>query len=83
MESEDYNIAHCIEKKVIDMVGCRPQWIKDYKSQAPVCRTKQEYCKYTGIIFTFGKVDQITLEDKFGCLKPCRYMEYRVCTFGF
>ena len=75
--SAEYNIANCLEKKIIEEIGCKPKWIKHH-SQFPVCQNKSKNLEYTSTLFKFSKMDKIKLQYESGCTKPCSYMEYRV-----
>ena len=76
--SEDYNFAKCIEEKVVDDIGCRPHWMKGLKGKLPLCIGKENYRRFMNEMFNFSIMDKIQMQSKSGCLKPCRYMEYRV-----
>ena len=76
--SEDYNFAKCIEGKVVDDIGCRPHWMKGLKGKLPLCIGKENYQRFMKEMSHFSIMDKIQMQSKSGCLKPCRYMEYRV-----
>ena len=79
--SSEYNFANCIEKKVVDDIGCRPRWlVRGYKRRGhtPVCKEKAKYQEYTDEMTRFTLMDKTQMQTKSGCLKPCEYMEYRV-----
>ena len=77
--SKEYVFQNCIYRKIISKLGCQPFWLDHIKTDFQKC---SEVSKLFDFIYYMGKLNQISTEkelvEKYSCLKPCTYMEYKV-----
>ena len=75
----DYSYLSCIYAKIIQEIGCKPYWTDFVETDFPNCNN---ITKLSQFIKTFteslGIMEDSVMLDKFNCLRPCNYMEYRV-----
>ena len=60
-------------------VGCQPYWLDYLKTGMVNCSEASQLDKflvYIGELTTTAKEEELT--QKYNCLKPCIYMEYKV-----
>ena len=78
MDSPDYKYQNCIIGKILDHIGCQPYWLNISKSHKNCTEVKnlQTFLE-TYKFMSYGTAKQI--DDYFGCLKPCTFIEYQVC----
>ena len=77
-ESLDYNFQNCIYTKLISSVGCKPYWmdIQTDKENCSEASQLDKFLEYLGDLNTISTEEELT--EKYNCLKPCIYMEYKV-----
>ena len=78
-ETIDYNFQNCIYTKIMSKVGCQPYWLDYLKTSMVNCSEASQLDKflvYIGELTTTAKEEELT--QKYNCLKPCIYMEYKV-----
>ena len=76
-ESSDYKYQDCIIGKILDRIGCQPFWVNISESHKS-CTEVEKLQKFLEIykFMSYGTASQIN--DYFGCLKPCTFIEYQV-----
>ena len=77
MGSPDYKYQNCIIGKIFDRVGCQPYWLNISQSHNNCTALKElrKFMEWYGRM-SYGTAKQIN--DYFGCLKPCTFIEYQV-----
>ena len=78
-ESTDYNFQNCIYNKIISKVGCQPYWLDYIQTDIENCSEATQldkFLEYTGDLNTISTEEEFA--EKYNCLKPCIYMEYKV-----
>lgn len=77
-ESDEYNFSFCIEKIIIEIVGCQPYWmnLKDIK----LCTTFEEHSTFVQLYMYYSQQPREKLSKETKCLRPCIYFEYKVKT---
>ena len=77
MDSPNYKYQNCIIGKILDRIGCQPFWVNISQSHENCTEVKQlQIFLETYKFMSYGTADQIN--DYFGCLKPCTFIEYQV-----
>ena len=77
-QSPDYDFADCIEKHVVDKVGCQIPWTRKTVEGMPMCdnsTTLNNYDFYFDQIFMMPK-SMLVKTTK--CLLPCVFTEFKV-----
>ena len=72
-ESEDYNLADCINRGMAQRVGCQAFWSNF--SGIPICPDMGSLMEY---IRAYEDLMYYNTFDKHGCPDPCTYIEYQV-----
>ena len=78
-ESLDYNFQNCIYTKMISNIGCKPYWMDHIQTDKENCSEASQldmFLEYLGDLNTMSTEEELT--EKYNCLKPCIYMEYKV-----
>ena len=77
MDSPDYKYQNCLIGKILDRIKCQPYWVNISQSHKN-CTEEKDLRKFldTLTFLSFGTANQIN--DQFGCLKPCTFIEYQV-----
>ena len=78
-ESHDYNFQNCIFMKMISKIGCQPYWLDYINTDVVNCSKASqldEFLKHMKKLIMIST--EKDLKDEYDCLKPCRYMEYKV-----
>ena len=77
--SVDHNFAQCLEKSVVDKIGCQPPWRRFIVMEQPVCDNWTLLLRYGDEISNLYNMDRIDLYEATNCLMPCTFMEYKEC----
>ena len=78
-ESLDYNFQNCIFTEMISNVGCKPYWMDHIQTDKENCSEASQldkFLEYLGDLTKMSTEEELT--EKYNCLKPCIYMEYKV-----
>ena len=59
-------------------VGCRPYWLDYIQTDLKDCSEAQKLEEYLLHIHKTNYIDEEELMETYHCLKPCKYMEYKV-----
>ena len=64
---------------MISKIGCQPYWLDYINTDVANCSKASQL---DTLLKHMGKLVQISteedLKDEYDCLKPCKYMEYKV-----
>ena len=78
VSSKNYVYQNCIMKKMMSKIGCHPYFM-NIESDFENCSKASELDNF---IWHLNQLNMISTEEeifnKFKCLKPCHYMEYKV-----
>ena len=80
-QSQPYNFDSCINGKIATMIGCKPFWVSENINGLQNCTDARQLSAYLDKVRLAQGMDDNTLYDHFQCLKPCSYVEYKVCRF--
>ena len=75
-ESEDYKYSDCLNRKMASIVGC--QTFSTNFPDLSQCSTYEEYTNFSSVYEHFNNLEKNDLQAQSGCLRPCKYLEYRV-----
>ena len=75
-ESEDYKYNECLDRKISSRVGC--QTFSTSFPNIPRCSTYEQYTNFSNVYELFVNLEKNELQSESGCLRPCKYMEYKV-----
>ena len=76
----NYNVLSCVEKKLISETKCRPPWINS-TSTVRMCSYEDDSSSLRTFMELMSDVTFMgtqRLYSKYGCLRPCTYLEYKV-----
>ena len=73
----DYSYQECLEKEMINKVGCQPSWLDISKSTNKTC-TRDQMLIYLRDMLAINSGGRKTIFLKYGCQRPCEYFEYKV-----
>ena len=76
--SPEYNLASCIEKHIMDRIGCQPPWRRFSFDGLPLCDNwtlLSEFHSLHGALSVMGGKE---LSEVTGCHVPCTFFEYKV-----
>ena len=77
MDSPNYKYQNCIIGKILDLIGCQPYWVNISQSHENCTKIKQlQTFLETYKFMSYATANKIN--DYFGCLKPCTFIEYQV-----
>lgn len=80
MDSPDYNYQNCMIGKILDLIKCQPYWVNISQSHKNCTEVKDLRTFLDTFTFlSHGTANQIN--DRFGCLKPCTFIEYQVFSY--
>ena len=79
--SDGYVYQNCIYSQIMSKIGCQPFWMDYIKTELPNCTNDSQInlFLYTLSILNSLSTDEELIEE-YNCLKPCKYMEYKVRT---
>ena len=79
VDSLDYNFQNCVYAKMISKVGCRPYWMDYFQTDLKNCTEASDLDLFIEYMEELNSIstDEELLE-KYNCIKPCIYMEYKV-----
>ena len=78
-ESSNYVYQFCLQNEAISKVGCRPHWILHNQTEFETCTNASQLDEFIGLIDEVKEmpdVKEVFSHSK--CMKPCKYMEYKV-----
>ena len=75
-ESEDYKYSDCLNRKIASLVGCQT-FSTNFPGIAE-CSTYEQYTNFSSVYEHFNNLEKNDLQAQSGCLRPCKYLEYRV-----
>ena len=78
MDFPDYKYQNCMIHKIIDSIGCQPYWVNISQSHE-TCTELKDLKTFLERFKSTSKITASQINDKFGCLKPCTFIEYQVC----
>ena len=77
--SPGYVLQNCVYNQIMSEIGCQPFWLDYIQTDLPKCTNSSQICLS---LSSFTKLNSISSEkefiQKYNCLKPCKYMEYKV-----
>ena len=77
MASPNYKYQNCIIGKILDLIGYQPYWVNISQSHENCTKIKQlQTFLETYKFMSYATANKIN--DYFGCLKPCTFIEYQV-----
>ena len=76
--SEDYDFNSCVINGIVKNLGCKPFWILKNPNRLTNCTEAKDLTRYLHELKSTGHMDEKSLLDRYSCLKPCSYMEYKV-----
>ena len=79
-ESEDYKYSDCLNRKMASLVGC--QTFSTNFPDLAECSTYEEYTNFSSVYEHFNNLEKNDLQTQSGCLRPCKYLEYRVTSLN-
>lgn len=60
-------------------IGCKPFWLEFLKTDLPNCTEASQISRFLEGFLHLTLIDmENELMESYSCLKPCRYMEYKV-----
>ena len=59
-------------------IGCQPYWIDQVNTKMRNCSKSSDIKKFLEKMIYISTTDELKLQEEFNCIKPCRYMEYKV-----
>ena len=77
-EDPEYDFDHCIEKQIVQRVGCQPYWNKHNIMGINICENGTMLKLYTSERNRMSYMSRKELIRESKCLMPCTYMEYKV-----
>ena len=77
MDSTDYKYQNCMIVKIIDSIGCQPYWINISQSY-DTCTELKDLRTFLERFTFLARATATQIDDSFGCLKPCTFIEYQV-----
>ena len=78
VEDKDYKLESCVEKSLVEKLGCRYPWDRKNRRYVPVCDTVEKILDLEAKFYSIGKDERKNVVAKTGCLAPCRYREYKI-----
>ena len=75
---EDYSYQNCYLNKMIMDIGCQPYWIEEVNTKMRNCSKSSDIKQFLEKMIYISTTDELKLQKEFNCIKPCRYMEYKV-----
>ena len=79
--SAGYVFQNCIYSQIMSKIGCQPFWMDYVKTDLPNCTNASQINLF---LSSFTELNSISSEaeliEEYNCLKPCKYMEYKVRT---
>ena len=80
-DSPGYVFQNCIYSQMMSKIGCQPYWIDYIKTDLPKCETDSQLNLTLHSISNLNLISsEKELIEEYNCLKPCKYMEYKVCS---
>ena len=76
--SEDYDFNSCVNNGIAKNLGCKPFWILKNPNRLTNCTEAKDITRYLHELKSTSHMDEKSLLDRYSCLKPCSYMEYKV-----
>ena len=77
--SDDYVYQNCIFTKIMSKIGCQPFWMDYIKSDLPNCTDISQINLILSSLVILNKISsEKDLIEEYNCLKPCKFMEYKV-----
>ena len=76
--SSEYVFDSCIGGKIAKEFGCKPFWMSSNMTELDNCTKARELTRFLDRVRESQGMDDATLYENFGCLKPCSYMNYQV-----
>ena len=80
--SAGYVFQNCIYSQIMTKIGCQPFWLDHVPTDLPNCTDGSQ------IYFFLQKTSELNaissekeLIESYNCLRPCKYMEYKVRSF--
>ena len=80
--SPAYVYQHCLEERISEKIGCKPYWI-ELDNNLETCKEPKNMGLYLQHLRESLGMDEQTIYEKYNCLKPCTYIEYKVCSTSF
>ena len=73
-----YVYQDCIYKRIISKVGCQPYWLDYIETGTNYCSEVRKLEEFLENIALLRASNERDLLREYDCLKPCKYMEYKV-----
>ena len=77
--SDGYVYQNCIYSQIMSKIGCQPFWMDYIKTELPNCTNDSQINLF---LSNLTKLTHISSEKEligeYNCLKPCKFMEYKV-----
>ena len=77
-EDPEYDYIACVKTAQAKEVGCRPGWEDWSDKTIPLCTTEEERSQHEILDWKTFNGEQKTLENRTGCMTPCRFKEYSI-----
>ena len=74
------NFADCINEKLMFNVGCQPHWFYKPEINLTLCSNFSQFNTFISEYTEIWDLSPKDINERFGCVKPCTYMEYKVNT---
>jgi hypothetical protein len=78
VETAGYSWRVCIKNSLSSTVGCRLPWDRWSDPARPVCSALSQFLRFEQLFLDISDQPTNAVVNKTGCLKPCRFKEYRV-----
>ena len=76
--SPEYNLASCIEKRIMNRIGCQPPWRRFSVDVLPLCDNWTLLSDFHHLHGELSVMGGIELSEVTGCHVPCTFFEYKV-----
>ena len=77
-ESTTYSFVGCLKNKIMFDVGCQPFWLHKSTINLDMCSNLSQYINFISQYNEMTMLSPDIINDRYKCLKPCSYMEYKV-----
>ena len=77
--SPGYSFIECVEKSIMERIGCQPPWRKYNVKGLPLCDNRLSLSHYEKEYRqTVSMLDRNGLSENTKCTFPCSFLEYKV-----
>ena len=78
-QAEGYVYQNCMYREIMSRIGCQPFWLDFIMTDLPNCTEASQIFSFLDVFSNLtGVSSEKELKADYSCLRPCKYMEYKV-----